>query len=232
MAGLVLEEHRPTLADLVRPRLARAPGWARWALAALAALVVLGVAWRIVAAGHAERYVRHTPIAFNFQYPTSMHRAAARPPELVRFERRRGGAFLESFSVEPLALPPFRGEVSGELPLYAEREIAALDRRFASFALTREGKSRVGLVPGYEVQFRARRRARQLLGRLVLLPAPAPGQNLAHPSGPLRNSRARRGVRLVLLSTPAAGSVSPSYVGAYGALKAMFRSFRFGTEGA
>ena len=45
-------------------------------------------------------------------------------------ERRRGSLFLDSFAVEPLSLPPFRGDVSGELPVYAEREIAALRKRF------------------------------------------------------------------------------------------------------
>jgi len=224
--GLVLDDHRPTLADLARPRLERAPRWVRWALALLA------VAWHVVTpADQGARYVRRAPIAFNFRLEPSMHGVAPRAPELVRLERRRGGLYLESFAVEPLALPPFRGDVSGLLPVYAEREIAVLRRRFAPFELMREGKARVNQVPGYEVQFQARLGRRRLFGRVVLLPEPAPGEDLANPSGVLENARARRGVRLVLLSTPAGGSVHAFDVGAHGDLKTTFRSFRFGTEG-
>jgi hypothetical protein len=231
--GVVLEEHRPTLADLARPRLARVPRWARLGLAAAAVLVALLLAWRLLAPGANgdTHYVSHAPIVFNFRYPATMHKAAARSPELIRVERRRGGLFLDSFAVEPLALPAFRGDVSGLLPAYADGEIAALRNRFREFELTREGKGRVNAVPGYDVQFRARLGERRLYGRLVLLPEPAAGEDLVDPSGELENARSRRGVRLLMLATPASGAVSPSKVGAQGALRTSFRSFRFGTEG-
>jgi hypothetical protein len=232
--GLVLEEHRPTLADLLRPRLSRAPRWVRWALAAVCVLVVVLVLWRVFADGSSggTHYVHRTPIVFNFRYPDVMHRAAPRAPEVVRVERRRGSLFLDSFAVEPLVLPPFRGDVSGELPVFAEREIEALRARFPrDFELTREGKARVNAVPGYDVQFRARVGERRLLGRLVLLPEPAAGEDLTDPSGELENARSRRGVRLLMLATPASGAVRPRDVGARGNLKTPFRSFRFGTEG-
>jgi hypothetical protein len=232
VSGLVLEEHRPTLADLARPRLARAPRWVRWALAAVAVLVVLAVAWRILGAGDAgTHYVQRTPLQFNFHYSGAMHRVAPRAPELVRLERRRGGLFLDSFAVEPLALPPFRGNVSGVLPAYADGEIATLSRRLREFELLREGKSRLNQVPGYEIQFRARLGTRRLYGRLVLLPAPAPGEDLANPTGELQNDRARHGVRILLLATPASGVLRVRDVGAHGLLKTPFRSFRFGTQG-
>jgi hypothetical protein len=81
------------------------------------------------------------------------------------------------------------------------------------------------------VQFRARLGERRLFGRLVLLPEPAAGEDLADPSGELENARSRRGVRLLMLATPASGAVRPRDVGARGNLKTPFRSFRFGTEG-
>ena len=234
MPGLVLEEHRPTLADLLRPRLARAPRWVRWALAAVVLLVALLVLWRAFAGGSSgeTHYVHKAPVVFNFRYPDAMHRVAPRSPEIIRVERRRGSLFLDSFAVEPLSLPPFRGDVSGELPIDAEREIAALRKRFPQeFELTREGKARVNAVPGYDVQFRARLGERRLFGRLVLLPEPAAGEDLADASGELQNARSRRGVRLLMLATPASGAVRSRDVGARGNLKTPFRSFRFGTEG-
>jgi hypothetical protein len=232
--GLVLEEHRPTLGDLLRPRLSRAPRWARWALAALGALLILLVAWRIFARGDAgeTHYVHRGALEFNFRYPDAMQRAATRAPEIVRVERTRKGLFLDSFAVEPLALPPFRGNVSGLLPVYADQEIAALRKRFPDeFELTREGKARVNQVPGYDVQFRARLGERRLFGRLVILPRPAAGEDLVNPTGELENDRSRTGVRILMLATPASGAVRPRDVGARGNLKTPFRSFRFGTEG-
>jgi hypothetical protein len=232
--GLVLEEHRPTLGDLLRPRLSRAPRWMRWALVALAVLVVLFVLWRVFAGGSTgeTHYVHSSPVVFNFRYPNAMHPVAPRSPEIIRVERRRDALFLDSFAVEPLSLPPFRGDVSGQLPVYAEREIAALRRRFPrEFELTREGKARVNAVPGYDVQFRARLGERRLFGRLVLLPEPAAGEDLSSASGELENARSCRGVRLLMLATPASGAVRPRDVGARGNLKTPFRSFRFGTEG-
>jgi hypothetical protein len=122
--------------------------------------------------------------------------------------------------------------VSGLLPVYADREIAALRRRFPKeFELTREGKARVNQVPGYDAQFRARIGERRLFGRLVLLPRPAAGEDLVNPTGELENDRSRTGVRILMLSTPAAGAVRPRDVGARGNLKTPFRSLRFGTEG-
>jgi hypothetical protein len=232
--GLVLEEHRPTLADLLRPRLARAPRWVRWALLGLVVVVVLLVLWRVFAGGDTgeTHYVQRGALEFNFRYPATMHRAKAAGHELVRVQRTRDGLFLDSFAVEPLSLPPFRGNVSGLLPAYADREIAALRKRFPSeFELVREGKARVNQVPGYDVQFRSRLGKRRLFGRLVLLPRPAAGEDLANPTGELNNDRSRTGVRILMLSTPAAGTVRPRDVGARGNLKTPFRSFRFGTEG-
>jgi hypothetical protein len=232
--GLVLEEHRPTLADLLRPRLARAPRWVRWALLGIVVVVVLLVLWRVFAGGDTgeTHYVHRGALEFNFRYPDTMHRAKAAGQELVRVQRARDGLFLDSFAVEPLSLPRFRGNVSGLLPAYADREIAALHKRFPSeFELVREGKARVNQVPGYDVQFQSRLGKRRLFGRLVLLPRPAAGEDLTNPTGELNNDRSRTGVRILMLSTPAAGTVRPRDVGARGNLKTPFRSFRFGTEG-
>ena len=196
---------------------------------------MLFVVWRVFAGGGSSsetRYVHSRPVVFNFHYPDAMHPVAPRSPEIIRVERRRGSLFLDSFAVEPLSLPPFRGDVSGELPVYAEREIAALRKRFPrDFELTREGKARVNAVPGYDVQFRA---------RLGERPAVRPARPAARarcrrgprrPDGRARERRSRRGVRLLMLATPASGAVRPRDVGARGNLKTLFRSFRFGSEG-
>jgi len=213
--GVVAPEHRPTLGDLTA-------GWTRRRrLIALGALLLLLVAalaaWLALRAQDRVRYVARAPVAFNLVHPEAMARRPVQGAEVLRLERRRpDGLFLDAFAVEPLTLPPYRGEASGALPAFAVAEVAALRRRFASFEWAREGKTRVNEVPGYAIQFRARMGKRRLYGRSVLLPEATPG--------------ARRGARLLLLATPAAGAGTASAVGSVGASALAYRSFRFGTE--
>lgn len=218
-AGIVAEEHRPTLPDLLGPRLARLPAAARVALAATGAAVLVAVAV-LVALRPGEdvhEYVQRGQVAFNFRYPDPLARAEPRGPELVRLERRRpDGLFVQSFAVETLELPAYRGDVGGLLPIVAESEMTALARRFRDFELVQEGKTRLNEVPGYAIAFRARLGERRLFGREVMLPEPVPG--------------GRRGVRLLLLATPSAGVSRAEEVGVRGVTKRPYRTFRFGTE--
>lgn len=209
MSGLVLEQHRPTLADLV----GRRP-----ALALLAAVVVLAAAALVLRSQEpVEEYVQREGLSFNFRYPAALAPVRRRGDELVRVESRRGdGLFVQSFAVEPLTLPAYRGEVGGLLPVVAVAEQAALARRFRAFELVGEGKTRLNEVPGYGIVFRARLGERRLFGREVLLPEPVAGP--------------RRGVRLLLLATPSAGVTRAEDTGVRGVIKRPFRTFRFGTE--
>lgn len=211
---LVLDRHRPTLAEAVAP----APRWVRIVLAILAAAVIAGVlAWRLWPAADAEAYVHTSAPAFNFTYGDRLEMTEpAAPWAIVALEERRGSLFVQSFAVRRLELPPYEGEAAAILPIVAEREIAALERRFAEFELVTEGKARINEVPGYEIIFRARLGERRLLGRVVLLAEPVPGS--------------RRAVALELLGTPVSGVTDASEVGNNSVLKQPFRSFRFGTE--
>jgi hypothetical protein len=212
---LVAPAHRPTLGDLTRswPRRRRIAAVAAVVAAALAALI----GWLLLRGDDAVRVVVEQPIAFNLRHPPEMTRRPPQGDQVLRLERRRpDGLFVDAFAVEPLALPPYRGEPSGALPAFAVTELAALERRYAAFEWVREGKTRVNEVPGYAIEFRARLGERRLYGRVVLLPEPRPG--------------ARRGARLVLLATPAAGVANAGDVGSTGAHALPYRSFRFGTE--
>jgi hypothetical protein len=217
--GLVADAHRPTLPDLVGPRLARLPAAVRVAVAAVCAVVVLAVAALIAArpGDDVTEYVQRNGLTFNFRYPDPLVRAAPQGDGLVRVEHvRPDRLFVQSFTVEPLELPAYRGAVGGLLPIVADGEMQALARRFREFELVQEGKTRLNEVPGYAIAFRARLGPRRLFGREVLLPEPLPG--------------ARRGVRLLLLATPSAGINRAEDVGVRGVIKRPFRTFRFGTE--
>jgi len=217
--GLVREEFGPTLLALAGPRLRRLPRGLRAALAIVAALVAVALVSAVLQrrSEAVNEYVQRDGLTFNFRYPDGLALAQPRGTEIVRLERKRAdGLFVQSIAVEPLALPAYRGEASGVLPVAADAEKLALERRFRDFELVQEGKTRLNEVSGYGLVFRARLGERRLFGRDVLLPEPRPG--------------ARRGVRLLLLATPAAGVSRAEETGVRGVIKRPYRTFRFGTE--
>ena len=179
----------------------------------LALLAVAGIV--ALAKGETEdgtRTIVRRPLAFNVRYPDDMQRLAPADGQYLHLKRKD----LDEFIVEPLALPAYKGDVSGILPVAASREMEALRKRFPALEPVEEGKTRINRVAGYSIVFRASR-APRLYGRVVLLPQAAPG--------------ALDGVKLVMLATPDAGADKARDVGTRGELKTPYRSFRFGTEG-
>jgi hypothetical protein len=210
LAPVVAPEHRPTLRETLAPL----PRPARWAVIAVLVLFVIALAIAVTgkATTDGKRLVRERPLAFNLRVPPGMQESTPAAGEWARLERKG----KDSFVVEPLRLPAYRGDVGGVLPVVATRELEALRRRFPALEPIEEGKGRINQAAAYSVVFRASRKPR-LYGRLVLLPQPVPG--------------ARDGVKLLLLANPAAGAGKASDVGTRGQLKTPYRSFRFGTEG-
>ena len=206
---LVAPPHRPTLKE----ELARLP--TRFRYAAIAVLALLAVAAIFLLAGGATaengtRVVVEEPIAFNLRYPDGMERVE---DDALLHLQRPG---KDEFTVEPLELPAYTGDVGGVLPVEASREVERLKERFPNLELVEEGKVRINRAAGYSLVFRASRSPR-MYGRLVLLPEPVPG--------------ARTGVKLLMLATPAGGAGKARDVGTSGAVKTPYRSFRSGTEG-
>jgi hypothetical protein len=184
-------------------------------MAALGVVLALLAAWVVLRPeDDGVELVQRSPIAFNFHYPPVLKRVAPSGDHFVELERKRDGLFLDSFAVAPLSLPAYRGDASGALPAFADREVERLRRRYAEFEWVQEGKTRINEVAGYTISFRARLGERRLYGRSVLLPEPG----------------TRRGVTLLLLATPAAGVPNAEEVGLHGPVKTAYRSFRFGTE--
>lgn len=215
MSSLVAPEHRPTLPELVGARVGRR---GLVAVSAVAVLPALLLAFLVLRPEDDSTDVVSTaePAPFHFRYTAGLERVAPKGDELVRLEARRGELFIQSFAVSPLRLPPYRGETSGSLPVFAAGEIEALRARFAEFELVQDAKTRVNDVAGHVILFRARLGERRLYGRQVLLPEPLPGT--------------RDGVRLLLLATPAGGVSRASEVGVRGVVKRPYRTFRFGTD--
>jgi hypothetical protein len=210
---LVAQEFRPTL----REELAHRRPATRWAISGVLALIALAwLVWVLVPRSNGTHVVHRTPPVFNLRYAPSFERLKPQPGELLHIRRRRHGRDTDSFSVARLTLPPYRGDVAGLLPVYAERVLGELRAVYPGLKLLEEGRARVNLVPGYYLLFRAGSGPSRMFGREVLLPEPKPGT--------------RSGVRMALRTWRGSGVTQARDLGAVGWLRTPYRSFRYGTE--
>jgi hypothetical protein len=208
-------EYGPTLGRLLSPR------WRAASPLTRAAVIVAGLGLLALLVGAAltlenATYSHGGKVPFSFAY-RSLYRVAPDPGGYVKVQRRRAdGALEDSYAVEPLSLPPYSGEQSGELPLYASGYILALAQRDTGFVLRGEGKTRVNGVPAYQVLYTAVIEGGPMYGRDVLLLPERQG--------------AREGVDIVMLTSPTANSQvdSPLEVAATGVLLRPLKTFSFG----
>jgi hypothetical protein len=161
-AGLVLPEYGPTGPQLIR----RLGPRARWLLALVTAVLVLALAVLIATRpgdGLTTLEHRSAPV-FNLLYPAGqVHRAAPGPGELVRLRSHRGKLQM-TVTVRRLTLPPYRGSLSGLLPVYIERQERALAAELPGFRVRTDGKARVNAAPGYQLRYRAGPANRRTIG--------------------------------------------------------------------
>jgi hypothetical protein len=210
--SVVRPEYGPTLPELLGPRLRALPVPVRVALAVTAAVVVAVLLWALVGrgAGGERGVVVREPLALNFIYQPPFTKLAPRPGELAAV-----GNGPQRFSVSRLMLPPYRGDASGTLPIYASGLAAAMARRYPDFAVRQEGRANINRIQGYELVFQTRIRGRLTYGRRILL---------------LPTTTAREGVDLLLLAPRSAAIPRADAIGRNGGLKTALRSLRFGTE--
>lgn len=205
-------QYGPTLPQLLAPRL-RSSGGLRRGLAALVLALVALVAAIVVLTWPSS--VSHGgPVPFSFQYADHLHRVGSSGGEIARIEARSRGLLVASLSVSAVRLPPYGGDLEGELPLYADQLIGRLATADPSFALELEGKIRDNDAPGYTIDYSARRNGRPVFGRLVLL----------FPS----HGNPRRGLMLTMLERPGVAVSTPDRIGVVGDLKLPFTTFQTG----
>lgn len=164
----VKSEYGPTLGHLLAPRWRAAAPITRVAVRA-GALLLLALAVAVVLTLLDASYSHGGRVPFSFRYK-SLHRVSPDPGGYVKVVKRSGsGRLLYSFAVAPLTLPPYTGELSGALPLYASSYIRALRSRDPSFVLMGEGKTKVNTVPAYAVLYLTKVDGHTMYGRNVLL---------------------------------------------------------------
>ena len=231
----------PSLPELLGPRLRALGRWQRLVLALALAALVAAAGVLVVRSQAATKTYTQTeadarsrglePIPFKFDYSHKLRRSSP-ADAYVLVERRVNGTLAASFEVSPLTLSRQSGLVSGFLPIVATRRERQAARRYHGFRLAFEGRARVNEVEGYQFAFSSRlvrpgRVARQLFGRVVLLPEPFdvndPGKSYPPGDSPTR------GLVITMLATSLDNVPSATRVGDEGILQKPFRSFRFGS---
>jgi hypothetical protein len=209
-------EYGPTLGRLLAPRWrATSRGVRATVLGAGVALVVLAVAAGLTLEN--ARYSHGGAVPFSFSY-RGLYRTTPEPGGYVKVQSRYSdGALKYSFAVDPLRLPPYSGELFGELPLYAASYATVLSHRYRGFVLEGEGKTKVNTdLTGYDVLYTAQVEGRKMYGRDVFM-------------FPARKG-VREGVDIVMLTSATASTqvTSPLEVAATGVLLRPLKSFSFG----
>jgi hypothetical protein len=211
----IKQRYGPTLGRLLSPRWRAASRFTRVVvLVACAAAIALVVGAVLTLENATFSHGGRVPFSFSYR---SLYRVRPDPGGYVKLQRHRADGTLEdSFALGPLTLPPYSGELSGELPLYAEGHIRALAARYPAFALRGEGKTKVNTIPAYRVVFTTRLDEQTLWGSDVLL----------FPTRP----HVREGVEIVMLTAPTANAQvrSPLEVASTGVLLKPLKTFRFG----
>ena len=214
--SVVREEFGPTLPELVGRRLGVRTRTVWLALAAIAAVAVVVVAWLALRPDpNQSTVVVREPVTYNLIFPDALQRVAPRSGETLRLQSRSGPP--QSFVVHPLRLQPYKGDVTAALTFMSARLIDEMRGEYQDFVWRGDGRVNINKQPGYQIIFQAHVDGHTTYGRRVLL--------VAKPDPP-----AREGVDLTILAARSPSVPNLDSVGATGALKTAYRSFRFGTD--
>jgi hypothetical protein len=214
--SVVREEFGPTLPELVGRRLGVRTRTVWLALAAIGAVAVVVVAWLALRPDpNQSTVVVREPVTYNLIYPDALQRVAPRSGETLRLQSRSGPP--QSFVVHPLRLQPYKGDVSAALTFMSARLIDEMRGQYQDFVWRGDGRVNINKQPGYQIIFQAHVDGHTTYGRRVML--------VAKPDPP-----PREGVDLTILAARSPSVPNLDSVGATGALKTAYRSFRFGTD--
>jgi hypothetical protein len=214
----VREEFRPTLPELLGPRLRR---MGRWGAALVAVAGVVLVLLLVVLARGSQDGTRvvvvRGPAAFNLAYdPARLDRVTPAAGDALRLQSPASDPAPASVTVRPITLPAYTGDPAGVEPLVASTLIARMRQADPQFILRSEGRTRINQQPGYQIQFQTARGGHTVYGRRALLFADQPG--------------VRQGADVTLVAARSPTIPNVDAVGSNGPTKLPYRSFRLGTE--
>jgi hypothetical protein len=215
----VKAEYAPTLPQLLAPRIDSLPRivvriLAVAALVVAAAVILLALRLRDPVFSYAG-----TP-AFSTSYSRALTKEPTGPHGPILSLRQNSSVGLEaSLQITRLALPPYQGEISGQLPVVASAMIARMAAANSTFVPWSRGRARINLVPGYSFTFQETVDGRPYWGRDVLITPDLSGD--------------RTGLLISMLTDPtplittATKPVTPDDVGSVGVLFDPFERLRF-----
>ncbi len=219
---VVREELGPSLPQLLAPR------WGalgrRWRVALVAVVVGIFAALlvaRAVLREHLDAVVVREPVAFNLVHRPELEQVTPQRGELLRLQSTPASKTAELFTVRALTVPRYQGDISSAYLLLASAKLRALRAADPQVQYRGEGKARINLAPGYQLNYQTRRGGRLFFGKIYFLA----------PEGEDGEPQTRDGAEVRLLSefspstTPNLGSLGSAYL-----LRSPLRSFRFGTE--
>jgi hypothetical protein len=179
-------------------------------------LVVAFLLLRDPLQGRTQRVHRPAPVFNTLYKPGLVRPVAPRGDELQRYEAGRNRLQVR-FTVRPLRLPAYRGDVAGLLPVYIDRHVRELAAALPGFEVTFEGKARVHGAPGYQVAFRYGTADRPTTGRdVIVVPPEEPG--------------ARDGALLAFRQTRGRARPGARGLELVAAMRSTFRSFMYGAD--
>ena len=204
-------QYGPTLGRLLEPRWRSAAPTVR-ALVIAAGIGLLALMIALVLSLLNASYSRGGAVPFSFEY-RSLYKTSPNPGGYVKVARSSAGKLEDSYAVAPIAIAPYRGSVTGELPLAAAAYTHTLAARFPAFRLEGEGKTRISsTLAGYQMLYSTLAGGQKLYGRDVILIPPHHGAN--------------QGVVVEMLSSEAASISKP--VASSGVLETPLKTFAFG----
>jgi hypothetical protein len=212
MASIPLKpQYGPTLGKLLEPHWhAAAPAVRAIAIAVAIGLLALSAGAVLTLLNASYSHGGRVPFSFEYR---GLYRTTPDPGDYVKLAHSSDGLLEDSYAVAPLVLPPYSGEASGELPLFATGYAHTLAARFSHFRLEGEGKTRISsTLAGYDVLYSALVNGRTMYGRNVMLLPSARG--------------AREGVVIEMLSSEPATISLP--VASSGVLETPLKTFAFG----
>ncbi len=214
----VRPEFRPTLPELLGPRLRRLGRVGTAVLGAVAlVLVVALISLRGGGGDGTKVLVVRGPVTFNLKYdPVRLDRAAPQAGDSLLLRTVASDADPERFTVRPITLPPYTGDPAGVEPVVASGLISQMRRDDPNFILRSEGRTRINQQPGYQIQFQTRVGGRLAFGRRTFLFLDEPA--------------VRQGADITLVSVRSPTIPNVAAVGSNGPLKQPYRSFRLGAE--
>lgn len=221
--SVVREELGPSLPQLLAPRWRVLSAGRRIGLVAAGVLfvVLLVLAREAIRDEPLQELVIREPFGFNLVHRRELQRVTPGRGEVLRLQSVSQAKAQERFTVSPLTVPRYRGDVSSAYLLLASRTLAQLRAADPRVGYRGEGKANINLIPGYQLAYQTRRGKTLYFGKIFfLLPLPGEGE-----------TQSREGAQLNLLSqfstttTPSLTDVGNTYL-----LKAPLRSFRFGTK--